>query len=355
MSFFGFDKITKNRKIIQHGWGVALFCPQMAKEVLLYGDIYSQRARDFIKEVDAASGEDLSVRVNSYGGDVDYGWGMVSKFVEHKGKKSVKIDAAAHSMAAYFAIYADEVEATDVASMIFHRAAYPTWVESDSQLFTDARKQELTRVNGKLREAMESKISSEDWEKVTGVSYDRMFDEGQAQIDVPITAKEAKKLGIVQSITTITPKQKAAIEARLVAMAEGVTGLRLAAINEPKTNSNPKAMTIETLKAEHPDVYAAAVKAGISQERDRVGAWVVFADVDVKAVTEGIKSGEGITATATAEFSRKAFAASQVSALEDGSAKAVATTEPKADAHAANVNPELAALEAQVDKFLNIK
>jgi len=73
-------------------------------EVLLYGDIYSQRARDFIKEVDTASGEDLTVRVNSFGGDVDYGWGMIAKFSEHKGKKSVKIDAAAHSMAAFFAI-----------------------------------------------------------------------------------------------------------------------------------------------------------------------------------------------------------------------------------------------------------
>jgi len=320
-------------------------------EVLLYGDIYSQRARDFIKEVDAASGEDLSVRVNSYGGDVDYGWGMVSKFVEHKGKKSVKIDAAAHSMAAYFAIYADDVEATDVASMIFHRAAYPTWVENDSQLFTDARKQELTRVNGKLREAMEAKVSSEDWEKVTGVSYDRMFDENQAQIDVALTAKDAKKLGIVQTITTITPKQKAAIEARLVAIAEGVTGLRLAAINEqPKTSQ----MTIEKLKAEHPDVYAAAIKAGIEQERDRVGAWVVFADVDSKAVSEGIKSGNSITATATAEFSRKAFSVQAVSDLEKTNATAT-KVEGEAVAAEKPANAELAALEAQVDSYLNIK
>lgn len=323
-------------------------------EVLLYGDIYSQRARDFIKEVDAAGGEDLSVRVNSYGGDVDYGWGMVSKFAEYKGKKSVKIDAAAHSMAAFFAVYADDVEATDVASLIFHRAAYPVWVEKDPELFTEARKQELARVNGKLRQAIEAKVAGEMWEKTTGVSYDRMFDESQPQIDVAINAQQAKKLGIVQSITTITPKQKAAIEARLVALAEGVTGLRLAAINEPKPNQpKAKAMTIETLKAEHPEVYAAAVNAGISQERDRVGAWAVFADVDVKAVTDGIKSGNAITATATAEFSRKAFAASQVTSLEEGSPKPTATVEPVTDAPAAN--PELAALEAAVNQHLNLK
>jgi ATP-dependent protease ClpP protease subunit len=321
-------------------------------EVLLYGDIYSQRARDFIKEVDAANGEDLSVRVNSYGGDVDYGWGMISKFSEYKGKKSVKIDAAAHSMAAFFAIYADNVEATDVASLIFHRAAYPTWVENDSQLFTDARKKELTRVNALLRKAMEAKVSNESWESVTGVTYDRMFDENQAQIDVPVDAKQAKKLGIVNSIVTITPKQRAAIDAKLIAFAENVTGLRLAA-KEQEIKPNPKTMTIETLKAEHPDVYATAVKAGITQERDRVGAWAVFADVDVKAVTDGIKSGESMTATAQAEFSRKAFAKDQVKALEDGSPKATVTTEPVTTPVAAN--PELVALEAQVDNLLNIK
>jgi len=73
----------------------------MAKEVLLYGEMYSWSARDFISAVEDAKGSDLSVRVNSMGGDVDYGYGMIAKFKEFEGKKSVKVDGSAASMAAF--------------------------------------------------------------------------------------------------------------------------------------------------------------------------------------------------------------------------------------------------------------
>jgi ATP-dependent protease ClpP protease subunit len=326
----------------------------MAKEVLLYGEMYSYSARDFIRSVEEAKGSDLSVRVNSMGGDVDYGYGMIAKFKEFEGKKSVKVDGSAASMAAFFTLYADDVEALDVSTFTFHRAAYPEWIERDAKQMDGYREQVLTKANADLRAALESKVDAAEWERVTGVTIDEMFSR-DSRIDVLLTAKQAKQLGIVSKINALTPQKSAEIEARLLALGESVTGLRLAAKNEPKPNKpNPKAMTIETLKAEHPEVYAAAVNAGVTQERDRVGAWAVFADVDVKAVTEGIKSGASITATATAEFSRKAFAAGQVAALEENSPKPTATTEPVAPADP-NANPELAALEASVNNLLNLK
>ena len=326
----------------------------MAKEVLLYGEIYSSSAREFIRAVNDAEGDDVIVRVNSNGGDVDYGYGMIAKFNEFKGKKSVKVDGSAASMAANFILFSDEVEALDVSTLTFHRAAYPEWIERDAKMMEGYREQLLTKANADLRAALEAKVDADQWAKITGVTIDEMFSR-DSRVDVLLTAQQAKKLGIVTKINTITPSKQAEIEARLLAVGERATGLKLAAKSEPIIKPKTTAMTIETLKAEHPDVYAAAVKAGISQERDRVGAWAVFADVDVKAVTEGIKSGENITATATAEFSRKAFAASQVTALEDGSAKVVATTEPTTTTVAATVNPELSALEAEVKKLLNRK
>lgn len=326
----------------------------MAKEVLLYGEMYSYTAREFIRAVEDAKGTDMTVRVNSMGGDVDYGYGMIAKFKEFEGRKVVKVDGSAASMAAFFTLYADDVEALDVSTFTFHRAAYPEWIERDAQMMSGYREQVLDKANADLRAALESKVDAAEWERVTGVSIDAMFSR-DSRIDVLLTAKQAKQLGIVSKINALTPQRSAEIEARLLALGETVTGLRLAAKTEPKEkpNSNKKAMTIETLKAEHPEVYAAAVQAGVTQERDRVGAWAVFADVDVKAVTDGIKSGAAITATAMAEFSRKAGAAAQIAALEDGSPKPTATAEPPvADP---NANPELAALEAAVDKHLNLK
>jgi ATP-dependent protease ClpP protease subunit len=325
----------------------------MAKDILLYGEIYSGSARSFIDALGDAGDNDVTVRVNTNGGDVDYGYGMIAKFKELKGRKLVKVDGSATSMGAFFTLYADEVEALDVSNFTFHRAAYPEWVERDAKMMEGYREQVLTKANKDLRAALESKVDAAQWESITGVSIDAMFSR-DSRVDVLLTAQQAKKLGIVSKINTLTTQKKAEIEARLVAMGEQVTGLRLAAKVEPNTNPNLKAMTIETLKAEHPEVYAAAHKAGVTQERDRVGAWAVFADVDVKAVTEGIKSGEGITATATAEFSRKAFAAGQVTALEQNSPNSTATTEPVAPDDP-NANPELAALEASVNNLLNIK
>jgi ATP-dependent Clp protease, protease subunit len=327
----------------------------MAKEVLIYGEIFSYSAREFIRAVEDAKGSDLTTRINSNGGDVDYGYGMIAKYKEFEGKKTVKVDGSAASMAAFFTLFADEVEALDVSSFTFHRAAYPEWIERDAEMMKGYREQTLTKANAELRAALESKVDADQWAKITGVTIDEMFSR-DSRVDVLLTAQQAKQLGIVTKINALTAQKTAEIEARLLAMGEQMTGLRLAAKTEPKTdNQKPKtkAMTIETLKAEHPEVYAAAVNAGITQERDRVGAWAVFADVDVKAVTDGIKSGESMTATAQAEFSRKAFAASQVTALETNSPKTTATTEaPTTDP---NANPELVALEAEIQKLRNKK
>jgi ATP-dependent protease ClpP protease subunit len=305
------------------------FAATMAKEVLLYGDIYSERARQFISALTDAEGQDISVRVNSSGGDVDYGWGMVAKFSEFKGKKTVKVDGSAASMAAFFTVYADNVEALDVSSFMFHRAAYPDWYEQDANRFNDARKKELNDTNDKLRAALESKVTAQNWFNVTGVSLDEMFSLN-ARVDVTLTATQAKELGLVNSINTITPAKKAEIDARMLAVAEDFTGLRLAAKNEPaQINSNQKQMTIEKFKSEHPDIFAQALAQGAEQERDRVSAWMVYVDVDAKAVADGIKGGKNITQAAMAELGRKALSKEALANASADSATSVTTEEPE--------------------------
>jgi len=328
----------------------------MAKEVLLYGDIYSERARQFITALTDAEGEDLSIRINSNGGDVEYGWGMVAKFAEFKGKKSVKVDGMAASMAAYFTLYADSVEALDVSNFLFHRAAYPTWYESDERMFTDARKKELNDINAKLRAAIESKVTSQEWFNVTGVSLDAMFSLNE-RVDVTLTAEQAKSLGLVGSINVITPTKKAAIEARMLAVAEDYTGMRLAAKADPTPtpiNPNSKTMTIEKFKAEHPDIYAQAVTAGAEQERDRVSAWMTYVDIDAKAVADGITAGKNITQTAMAELSRKALSKEALAGAAADSTPPVTTTEPESK-DKPKEDADIEAFRAEYQKELGLK
>ena len=72
--------------------------------------------------------------------------------------------------------------------------------------------------------------------------------------------------------------------------------------NNFNTNINNKEMTKAEIKAAHPSVYQEIVGEGVSQERDRAGAWMAHNETDPKAVAEGIKSGKEITATERESF-----------------------------------------------------
>ncbi len=72
---------------------------------------------------------------------------------------------------------------------------------------------------------------------------------------------------------------------------------------------------LEQLKAEHPELFAQVLAMGVTNERDRVGAWMKFVDADAKAVADGISSGEALTQTAMADFTMKIITASKLGDL----------------------------------------
>jgi ATP-dependent protease ClpP protease subunit len=302
-------------------------------EVLLYSDIQSWTAADFINQVNQSDDDNITIRVNCDGGEVMYGWGIIAKFQEFDGEKKVKIDGKARSMAAFLPCYADEVSALDISSFTFHRAAYPEWAEKE---MSEEMRSELLRVNKHLEKAFRSKVDISAFETVTGVTVKDLFSM-DSRIDVSLDAIQAKKVGLINEIVNITPKKKEQIEARTLAIAAKFgdkASFKPAEIVAEKTNINKNSkirkMTIEQFKAENPEVFAQAVSIGISQEKDRVGAWAVFNGIDPEAVVAGIKSGENISETAKAEFSLKAMVKPQVEALETESTKKV-ETEKKED------------------------
>lgn len=69
-------------------------------------------------------------------------------------------------------------------------------------------------------------------------------------------------------------------------------------------NSETGPMNLNELKAQHPDVYQAAVSEGVSQERDRVNAHLTMgsASGDMKTAVAAIESGDGMTATLQATY-----------------------------------------------------
>lgn len=281
----------------------------MPKDVLLYNDIYSYTAADFVRAVDELQdGDDLVVRINSRGGDVDAMWCMLAKMGEYPGNKIVKVDGKAHSSAAFYLCYADNAEGLDVSDYLLHRGAY--WWEQDyPSMMTPEAKANLTRYNNHLRKAFEAKVNVPEFESITGVTVAALFSL-DSRIEVKLTAQQAKRVGLIDKIVKLTPAKKQEI----TAMAQTIGAPlyeRVAAFNEgtPPKNQNTRKMDLIELKAQHPDVYAAAIKEATELEQKRIAGWKAWESVDAKAVEAGIASGKEISNSEISAFTAKAVTA----------------------------------------------
>jgi len=327
------------------------------KEILLYTPFWGWAAAEFISELEASKNNDIVIRLNTPGGDVEAAFGMVAKMAERTKSTKVKVDGKAHSMGAFFLAYADNVEALDVSEIMIHRAAYASYIEQDMEMFTQDMKDSLQRTNDKLKEALLAKIDTSKFIAITGKTIDEIFDMSQ-RVEVTLTAAQAQEVGLVDNVVTITPQKRAELRGYYAKAAmSGVPIEPLAALKEAETPKQAKqkqeqtiknkAMTAAEFKSSNPQAYAEIFNAGVSAERDRVGEYMAYADVDLEACRTGIKSGENMSRTMAAEMSRKAMSAEFLKSSEDGSPEAVVTQEPKPEKSAEDKQIEAALAEAR--------
>ena len=307
-------------------------------EFLIYGQINSYTSSEFITSMNEADG-DITVRINSGGGEPDYGWGMVAKFKEYEGNKTVKIDGKAYSMGAYIAMYADNVEALDVSTFMVHRAAYDSWFEG-SEYFTKELKENLTNINKSLEAAFRARVDVEKFETLKDVKVKDIFSM-EDRIDVFLTAKDAKKIGLVSKIIKITPKKAAEINSQVKIAASTDSDLTVEAPEQKptkqdiQTQTNTK-MNKSELREKHPELFAEIVGLGVEQEQERVSAWAKWNEIDPALAMKGIEGKDEIKASNISEFQVAALKALQKKGIEadstedvklDADGKAIPTSE----------------------------
>jgi len=317
----------------------------MAKDILIYNNIDSYSATRFIEQINESeqNAEDIVVRINTDGGDPQYGWGMIAKFQEIKGNKLVKVDGKAFSMGLYFLCYCDDSEALDVSTFVLHRAAYREWFEKDPNLFTEQAKKDLKTINDALKKAFIAKVDVEKFEEIKGIKIDQIFSI-DSRIDVMLTAKESKQIGLINRIIPITPKIKAEVEDNMSSISANYIKNK-----EEKNNLNNDKMNLEELKLKHPELFAQIVKNATDTERERVASWLVFLDIDAKAVKEGIEKGEALGVKTMAEFTRKSMSAEVLKKIEGENPGRIETQEtgkPKTEAE-----KNLEAFESELKKL----
>jgi len=299
----------------------------MGKDILIYGRIDEWSAKGFFDSIAEAEEKAIDgefnpvIRINTGGGEPEYGWGFAAKINELPLKR-IKGDGKAYSWGFFAFCYTkvEDTECLDVTQFMIHRAAYTEWFES-SEYFTEDLQLNLKNINSKLETAVRNRIDVAAFEalpqmKDKGYTLKDIFSM-TGRISIYLNAAEAKKIGLVGKIVKLTPEKKTEIETYMEAIETARKGIVSAEINPAAILTeipNSSDMTIEKLKAEFPTIYNAVFAAGQTAgeaigkkaEKDRVDSILAFQEIDPAAVKTAIESGEPLTEKARSEFAIKA-------------------------------------------------
>lgn len=282
----------------------------------------------------------IKLRVNSPGGDVFDGWAIYNLLNEHSARVVAHVDALAASMASVVIMAADEIQIAAGGMLMIHNPWMYTAGDAN-ELRT--RADMLEKMAGQLAQAYVARTGLELATVLT------MMDE-----ETWMTADEAKAFGFVDEVKPMkgaadVKKAYASVDVSAFAAAPqwfqtataaaraatvdvpgegGTRPIRLASatpptpaisldaepgVTIPPTNSarpddgvaQPNAVTrakgrtpmdMNQLRSEHPDVYDAAVQAGVERERKRVRSHLKMGkaagaiDIALASIESGVSS-----------------------------------------------------------------
>lgn len=169
-------------------------------EISIYGDIganwwndESITAKQFVKDIAVLDVDQLTVRINSYGGSVSDGIAIYNALKRHKASVTIAIDGVAVSIASLIAMAGDSVEMAENALMMIH--APWTYAEGNAN---DMRK--AADVLDTFANAMSTSYASK-----TGKSRDDVMAWLSDGADHWFTAEEAKNESLIDVITNAMP------------------------------------------------------------------------------------------------------------------------------------------------------
>lgn len=261
--------------------------------------------------------DNIILSIDSPGGHFD---GLFDTLAAIKSTaKPIKAIISNVGASAAFAIasQADEIVASNQASRIGSVGVAATFEVSDQEITitsTNAPKKrpDVTTEEGKamVREELDAMHeifvdSIANGRSVTTEKVNAEFGQGAT-----LLAGEALKRGMIDAIAKPTLKVVESTKTTTANMGG----------NQPEAEN----MDLKTLQVNHPDVYTAAVKNGIDQERDRVTAHLTMGEAsgDTKTAYCAIKDGSSMTATLQATYMTAGMNRSDIVKRQDDDASA---------------------------------
>jgi len=164
-------------------------------EIFIYSEIgeswwgESVSAKDFITQINALDVEQITVRINSFGGSVSDGIAIHNAIKRHKASVTVAIDGVAMSIASLIAMAGDTVEMAENALFMIH--APWTWADGNA-----VQLREIADNLDTWAAAMANSYASK-----TGKPYEECLSLLTDGNDHYFTAAEAKAEGYIDTIT----------------------------------------------------------------------------------------------------------------------------------------------------------
>lgn len=203
-------------------------------------------AKDFISALRAAKGEDVTIHINSGGGDTMEAAAMAQAVRGYKGHVTASIEGLAASAASYFALEADSVVMNPSAFLMIHNP-------SGVCMGTAADMRDTAELLDKVRGTI-----SAQYAKKTGMDGGEI--ESLMDAETWFTAEEALERGFVDSLTDAEPIA-ACITPRVFAKYKHAPSYLRGSAPEPATGEVSTTITKDN-NAEKPDAGAAEGETG---------------------------------------------------------------------------------------------
>lgn len=269
-----------------------------------YGEIQSALAR---AESDPTISE-IVLQINSPGGQASADWvSTMDAIANAKKPVTASVGRLAASAAYGIAAQANKIIAQNRMSFVGSVGVVSSYYVSDSMVeitssnapekrpdvTTEDGKSAVTKFLDNIESVFMSAISR--GRNVTVETIKKDFGRGGI-----VLAGDAIKTNMIDSISEQETTTTAAVES-----------------SEEKKEF--KIMDLNTLKAEHPAVYAEAVEAGKSEERDRVTAHLTLGEAsgDMETATKAIKDGSTMTAAIQANYMAASMKKNEISARDN--------------------------------------
>lgn len=167
---------------------------ETTNEIFIYGDITNDgwldtdvTAKGFVDDLNSFGGKDVTVRINSGGGDVFCGLAISNALKNYSGGVTVSIDGLAASAASLIAMGGKKITMAQNALMMIHEASV------GMSGFYDA--DELAKIQNSLN-AIHGSIVATYASRVKGVDIEKMLSE-----ETWLNAREALDKGFIDEIT----------------------------------------------------------------------------------------------------------------------------------------------------------